>query len=183
MGAKAHSRHKLFGPPPSLSREELATRFIEECSLQPKSCPPCPAPILSPLALLGRPTLDREVLLARALKLAEAGLARVEYLRAEAVDLLGSPGQGLNDYHVFPMYEDGYGIGLGISPRRSRYIFERGMEPGDVLIGINGRPVLGNARMDGWRGTKSVAEVLRREDFIVVVLEDAGSGSDAGATQ
>jgi len=165
-------RYQRSSPSPLSSSDALAKRFIEECSRsRPKTCDPCPSPNLSPLALLGRPSLDPEELLVRARTLARAGLAKLEYFNAEPSVVFAPPAdEPLNANHLLPIYKDEYGVGIRIVPRRSPSLLERGMKAGDVMVGINGRPILGNTRIDGVLGAKAVLEVIRGDELVILVV-------------
>ena len=176
MVSWAHPKQPHSSPTPPMSSADLVMKFIEECKRnRPTTCDPCPAPNLSPLALLGQPSLDTEVLLARAEQLARADLVKIEHLQVEPLHFFGDSDASLNPYYISPTYQSGYGVGLRISPRRSKYIFERGMKAGDVLIGVNGHPTLTNTNPEAWLARKAVLEVLRGDALVIVVLEGGES--------
>ena len=168
----ARSRHSGSSSVRPASSVELWEKFIQECSLaRPSTCEPCPLPNLSPLALLGQPSLDPEVMLARAQTLARTGFVKLTDRRSEPIPLGGGSDSGLNEYHLLPIHERGFAVGVQMSPRRSKILFEHGMEPHDVLIAVNGRPTLGKADLSAWTEKLLVLEILRGDAFVVLVLE------------
>jgi hypothetical protein len=177
LGSKEYLRLIGKDTPPPNDQLELARRFIEECSLQKKSVQPCPELGLSPLALLGKPTVDVEALLARAQALATHGAARVERIQVDSATLQDEP--PLNATHILPIHEQDFMIGHLIAPRRSNYIFERGMKSGDIVLAVNGRPTWSDAMLGLAREPRWVVEVLRENEYLVVVIERRDS-VDAG---
>ena len=175
MVSWARPKQPHSSPTPPMSSADLIMKFIEECK---RNLPP-PRSLSSSQSVStgtsGRPSLDTEVLLARAEKLARADLVKIEHPQVEPLHFFGDSDASLNPYYISPTYQNGYGVGLRISPRRSKYIFERGMKAGDVLIGVNGHPTLTNTDLKVWLAKKVVLEVLRGEALVIVVLEGGES--------